>query len=260
MSISQLSDDLNIIAKLDEEPNDEGGLSSAAFRAKFDEAGNAIKTYINGTLIPAIISDNVPFTSTVGVPASTVQAAVENVQGQIASVALGEIPDGTITGAKLATGAVTETKIADDSVTIGKLAAVLKALQFYGKTSQMSGGAGRTTAGMISFSTEDSDDFSAIDIATYSTRITIPAGISKARLYCYVTGRFASSDSSNAITLYKNGQVVQNFAAYTSDAYYNFDGYYQTQPLAVTSGDYFEVYAKAQYLTAGAIFGMEVLG
>lgn len=69
MSISTLNDDLNIlqnlaipafeedvdvIQKLDDEPNDVGGLSAAELKAKFDEAGNRIKTYLNETLVPSI--------------------------------------------------------------------------------------------------------------------------------------------------------------------------------------------------------------
>ena len=69
MSISTMNDDLNIlqnlaipgfeedvdvIQKLDDEPNDVGGLTAAELKAKFDEAGNRIKTYLNETLVPSI--------------------------------------------------------------------------------------------------------------------------------------------------------------------------------------------------------------
>ena len=46
------------LKKLDDEPNDVGGLTSAQLKTKFDEAGNTIKTYINDTLIPAILTDD----------------------------------------------------------------------------------------------------------------------------------------------------------------------------------------------------------
>ena len=58
LEIEYLNGDLNIIQKLDDEPNDVGGLTSAQLKAKFDEAGNTIKTYINDTLIPAILADD----------------------------------------------------------------------------------------------------------------------------------------------------------------------------------------------------------
>ena len=56
--IPGLDDDLDIIQKLDDEPNDVGGLTAAEFKAKFDAAGNTIKRYINEELLPAI-SDTV---------------------------------------------------------------------------------------------------------------------------------------------------------------------------------------------------------
>ena len=57
LEITMLDGDLNIIQALDDEPNDVGGLTSAELKAKFDEAGNTIKTYINGTLIPEILTE-----------------------------------------------------------------------------------------------------------------------------------------------------------------------------------------------------------
>lgn len=54
LEIQLLDGDLNIIQKLDDEPNDVGGLTSAELKAKFDESGNIIKKYINETLIPAL--------------------------------------------------------------------------------------------------------------------------------------------------------------------------------------------------------------
>lgn len=54
MAVERLSEDLDIIAKLDDEPNDVGGVSAAELKARFDRAGNIIKGYINETLLPAI--------------------------------------------------------------------------------------------------------------------------------------------------------------------------------------------------------------
>ena len=51
MAFTQLSDDRNIIQALDDEPNDVGGLSAQELKAKFDEAGNTIKTYLNDTFL-----------------------------------------------------------------------------------------------------------------------------------------------------------------------------------------------------------------
>ena len=58
LEIQLLDGDLNIIQKLDDEPNDVGGLTSAELKAKFDESGNIIKKYINETLIPAVVADD----------------------------------------------------------------------------------------------------------------------------------------------------------------------------------------------------------
>lgn len=58
LEIQLLDGDLNIIQKLDDEPNDVGGLTSAELKAKFDESGNIIKKYINDTLIPSVLTDD----------------------------------------------------------------------------------------------------------------------------------------------------------------------------------------------------------
>ena len=57
LEITLLDGDLNIIQALDDEPNDVGGLTSAELKAKFDEGPNKIKEYINGTLIPEILTE-----------------------------------------------------------------------------------------------------------------------------------------------------------------------------------------------------------
>ena len=58
MEITLLDGDMDIIAKLDDEPNDVGGLTSAELKAEFDKAGNTIKTYLNETLIPEILAED----------------------------------------------------------------------------------------------------------------------------------------------------------------------------------------------------------
>ena len=57
MAFEKFNKDMKIISALDDEPNDVGGLTAAALKAKFDEGGEAIKRYINGTLIPAVVAD-----------------------------------------------------------------------------------------------------------------------------------------------------------------------------------------------------------
>ena len=57
MALTSLTDNLDIVSALDDEPNDVGGLSATELKAKFDVAANLIKTYINGTLIPELAAD-----------------------------------------------------------------------------------------------------------------------------------------------------------------------------------------------------------
>lgn len=52
MALEQFTKDMSIIAKLDDEPNDVGGLSATDLKAAFDEGGEALKEYINTVLIP----------------------------------------------------------------------------------------------------------------------------------------------------------------------------------------------------------------
>ena len=54
MSLEKLNKDLNIVQKLDDEPNDVGGLSAAELKKKFDEGPLTIQEYINVTLLPAL--------------------------------------------------------------------------------------------------------------------------------------------------------------------------------------------------------------
>lgn len=52
MALTTFDYDMSIIQKLDDEPNDVGGLSAAQLKAKFDEGGEQIKDYLNNTLLP----------------------------------------------------------------------------------------------------------------------------------------------------------------------------------------------------------------
>lgn len=49
--IPELDEDLDVIQKLDDEPNDVGGLTASELKAEFDKAGNIIKDYINNELL-----------------------------------------------------------------------------------------------------------------------------------------------------------------------------------------------------------------
>lgn len=119
MAFDSMTDDMNIISKLPDEPNDEGGMTASAFKATFDKAGTLAKTAIN-KLIAALgastAAGNIGFSPTAGVNKTNIQAAIENVQSQIAGVALGSIPDGSITAQQIAASAVTAEKVAPGAI------------------------------------------------------------------------------------------------------------------------------------------------
>ncbi len=54
MAIEKFNKNMAIIAALDDEPNDVGGMTSAELKNKFDEGGKAIQAYMNETLIPEL--------------------------------------------------------------------------------------------------------------------------------------------------------------------------------------------------------------
>lgn len=56
--VPTLDEDMFIISKLDDEPNDVGGLSADQLKAEFDKAGRIISDYINTGLIPAVLASD----------------------------------------------------------------------------------------------------------------------------------------------------------------------------------------------------------
>ena len=125
MALPTCNEDMNIISKLDDEPNDVGGLSATSLKAKFDLAGNLLKKALND-LVAALgenaAAKNIGFTPITVVNKDNVQDAIEDVQSQIAGVSQAGIADGAVTAAKIADGAVGTAAIADDAITAGKLA------------------------------------------------------------------------------------------------------------------------------------------
>ena len=124
--LTKLLTDLYIISLLDDEPNDVGGMSSAELKAKFDEAANTIKDYINNTLIPELAgnggAESVGIDTVPGLTgASTVQAALAKIEEQMAEMTQGAVADESITTAKLAALAVTSAKLAAAAVETDKI-------------------------------------------------------------------------------------------------------------------------------------------
>ena len=102
MALTEFQDDLNIIQKLDDEPNDVGGLTAAELKAKFDEAGLTIQNWLNTVLLPALVAANLGFQATTDIPAKTIQEAIENVQEQVKQATIAAVPNGSINYIKLA--------------------------------------------------------------------------------------------------------------------------------------------------------------
>lgn len=70
-----------------------------------DETQTAFNTLVDD--LNSLSAGNIPFESSTEVPASNLQAAVENVQRQAAEAATAELPNGSITDEKLVTGVPT---------------------------------------------------------------------------------------------------------------------------------------------------------
>lgn len=114
MAIEKITKDMNIISALDNEPNDVGGLSAEALKAKFDEAGIEVKEKFNA-LIDALIAEIGASEIGASLPNGTsanIQDALDYIHGEIASAVTGQIPDNSIAGVKLLDGAVTNDKLA----------------------------------------------------------------------------------------------------------------------------------------------------
>jgi hypothetical protein len=94
MSFSSMSEDMNIIAGLDDEPNDVGGLSASQLKAKFDLAGTKLKTFIN-SLVAALNAStsaaNIGAVASDGSTATNVQSAIDAKTSKVTSATTGNI-------------------------------------------------------------------------------------------------------------------------------------------------------------------------
>lgn len=84
LALTKLTDDLDIIQALADLPNTTDGLTAQQLKAKFDEAVNLVKTYVNNTLTAELDTD---FAT----------------KADLAASELGDISDNTLTEAKMAT-------------------------------------------------------------------------------------------------------------------------------------------------------------
>lgn len=132
MPFERFLKNMEIVAQLDDEPNDVGGLTAGELKEKFDEGGQAVKEYLNGTLLPGLESETAagdigaaPFGKVTG---TDVQTQLQQISDSVEQVALGQIPDGSIGADKLANGAIGPEKLVDHSIGPDKL---IGALQSY---------------------------------------------------------------------------------------------------------------------------------
>ncbi|MBR6312805.1 MAG: hypothetical protein IKR51_07505 [Oscillospiraceae bacterium] len=58
--LTKFTGDLDIIAALDDEPNDVGGLTAAQLKAKFDQGAKTLADYINDTLTEELETVTLP--------------------------------------------------------------------------------------------------------------------------------------------------------------------------------------------------------
>lgn len=126
MAIPKILDDLSIIQKLSNLPNETDGLSAESLKAAFDEAPLTIQRYVNAILLPFLESEtgaqNIGISPIEDVNATDVQRALEILRGQIKQAVIGNIPDHSITDQQLATAAVLAYNLAADSVETDKIA------------------------------------------------------------------------------------------------------------------------------------------
>lgn len=130
MALSEFTKDMEIISKLSDEPNLDGGAghptgyTAEELKAIFDEGGIALKTYINNILVPYVNGENIDTAQLVGGSVTTGKIA----DGAVTSAKIGakevknvNIDDAAVDTLQLANGSVTTPKIADGGVTTDKL-------------------------------------------------------------------------------------------------------------------------------------------
>lgn len=130
VTLTQFTDDLNIIAALSDQPNDSDGLDADQLKAKFDESSILIQNYINTVFIPELeeaITNAAAGITQNGISGSvlsegSVTADKLNHTSGLEAVTTNTIRDLAVTTAKIALQAITTALIADRAVTQQKIA------------------------------------------------------------------------------------------------------------------------------------------
>lgn len=112
MSFKKLEESLDIIQNITGSADNNYGLTEKQMRAKFDEAVNIIKTFINnhiGELETRTAADNIGYDGELGGESHTIGEALD----ALAAAGVGTIPpDNTISNEKLVNNTITEAKLA----------------------------------------------------------------------------------------------------------------------------------------------------
>lgn len=116
MSFKRLEESLDIIQSITGSADNNYGLTEKEMKAKFDEAANKIKTFINdhlGDLETRTAADNIGYDGELGGESHTVGEALD----KIAEAGTGTIPpDNTINNEKIINNTITEAKLAIDLI------------------------------------------------------------------------------------------------------------------------------------------------
>ena len=251
---------------------------------------NNIKNTLSSNTDGDSAADNIPITEIIGFTANTVQEAIEELKSSLAGVVLGEIPDGTLTTAKLSfnplyeQGGVTQAAwlytYFKNALTPEELAiieanvplmAIINAnplpLKWYGKCVQTSGRNVMGNSGVPSqyvVLTKKIDDLNAIREESNITKLYVPDGAKKIKVSIFAKKIYATFGGAGRFEVHKNGVLVYAFesglldqGSYSSYVYNDFC------KLDVNDGDYIQLYvvvsqsAANEYYTAS--FNMEVV-
>lgn len=129
MALPEFEKDMRIVSVLSDRPNAASNehLDGLQLKQKFDEGGEALKEYINETLIPFLAGSEAAASLGIGTisgisEATNIQQALEALKRAIDNTTAGAIPDGSLSGAKLLPATITARELSANSVTAGKIA------------------------------------------------------------------------------------------------------------------------------------------
>lgn len=127
MGFTKFTGDLDIISRLDDNPND-AGMSAEELKAEFDKGSKLLKEYLNNTLLAELEGGlaagkiGIDDISALG-SAHNVQDGLEGLVEMIQDISQGAVADGSITTVKLADGAVTQAKLGELAITNAQMGA-----------------------------------------------------------------------------------------------------------------------------------------